>query len=149
MDPRPRRDAHIRRILVHLHYGEAWISSSWLSQVAATRLVYGGDWAGPVILSSLAIGATVAIFLHLLSPHFDPARAILIAALALLLSTTHFLARPHVLALPVLLAFIGGLIAAADRRTSSIMVAAAVDDAVGQSAWRLRARPGADRADRT
>lgn len=99
------------------HYGEAWISSSWLSQVLYA-LVYGGDWAGPVILSSLAIGATVAIFLHLLSPHFDPARAILIAALALLLSTTHFLARPHVLALPVLLAFIGGLIAAADRRTS-------------------------------
>ncbi|MHC2476189.1 hypothetical protein ACVJF0_007166 [Bradyrhizobium elkanii] len=98
-------------------FGEPWISSSWLSQVMYA-LVYGGDWAGPVILSSMAIGATVAIFLHLLSPYFDPARALLIAALALLLSTIHFLARPHVLALPVLLAFIGGLLAAADRRTS-------------------------------
>ena len=97
-------------------YGEPWISSSWLSQVLYA-IVYGGDWAGPVILSSIAIGATVAIFLHLLSPYFDPARAILIAALALLLSTIHFFARPHVLALPVLLAFIGGLMAAADRRT--------------------------------
>ncbi|MCA1399791.1 hypothetical protein [Bradyrhizobium sp. BRP56] len=98
-------------------FGEPWISSSWLSQVVYA-LVYGGDWAGPVILSSMAIGATVAISLHLLSPYFDPARALLIAALALLLSTIHFLARPHVLALPVLLAFIGGLLAAADRRSS-------------------------------
>ncbi|QPF84041.1 hypothetical protein IC762_31145 [Bradyrhizobium genosp. L] len=98
-------------------FGEAWISSSWLSQVVFAT-VYGGDWAGPVILSSIAIGVTVVIFLNLLSPYFDPARAILITALALLLSTIHFLARPHVLALPVELAFIGGLMAAADRRTS-------------------------------
>ncbi|QOZ30217.1 hypothetical protein [Bradyrhizobium sp. CCBAU 51753] len=98
-------------------YGEAWISSSWLSQVLYA-LVYGGDWAGPVIISSMAIGATVAIFLHLLRPYFDPARAFLIAALALLLSTIHFFARPHVLALPVLLMFVGGLMAAADRRSS-------------------------------
>lgn len=97
--------------------GAPWISSSWLSQVLFAS-VYGGDWAGPVILSSIAIGLTVAIFLTLLRPHFDPARAILIAALALLLSTTHLLARPHLLALPVLLAFVGGLMAAADRRTS-------------------------------
>jgi hypothetical protein len=52
-----------------------------------------------------------------LSPYFDAARAILITTLALLMSTTHFFARPHVLSLPILLAFIGGLMAAADRRT--------------------------------
>ncbi|MGY4474063.1 hypothetical protein [Bradyrhizobium sp. USDA 3364] len=98
-------------------FGEPWISSSWLSQVVYA-LVYGGDWAGPVIVTSIAIGATAAIFLQLLSPYFDPARALLIAALALLLSTIHFFARPHVLALPVLLAFIGGLMASADRRTA-------------------------------
>ena len=98
-------------------YGEPWISSSWLSQVLYA-IAYGpGDWAGPVILTSIAIGLTVAIFLHLLSPYLDAARAILITTLALLMSTTHLFARPHVLALPVLLAFIGGLIAAADRRT--------------------------------
>jgi hypothetical protein len=98
-------------------YGEPWMSSSWLSQVIYA-IAYGpGDWAGPVILTSIAIGVTVAIFLHLLSPYIDSARAILIMTLALLASTTHLFARPHVLALPVLLAFIGGLIAAADRRT--------------------------------
>src|SRR5437763_3964182 len=40
----------------------------------------------------------------------------LLVTLALLMSGTHFLARPHMLALPVMLAFVGGLMAAADRR---------------------------------
>ena len=104
-------------VLSFTRYGEPWISSSWLSQVLYA-IAYGpGDWAGPVILTSIAIGLTVAIFMHLLSPYFDAARAILITTLALLMSTTHLFARPHVLALPILLAFIGGLMAAADRRT--------------------------------
>ncbi|WP_407148836.1 hypothetical protein [Bradyrhizobium sp. ORS 86] len=98
-------------------YGEAWISSSWLAQVLFAITYGAGDWAGPAILTSFAIGATVTIYLYLLSPHFDSARTFLIAALALLQSASHFLTRPHMLALPVLLAFIGGLMSAADRRT--------------------------------
>jgi hypothetical protein len=97
--------------------GEPWISSSWLSQVLFA-LAYGSlDWAGPVILTSLAIGATVAIFIYLLDAYVDPARSILLVTLAVLISGTHFLARPHMLALPVMLAFVGGLFAAADRRS--------------------------------
>jgi hypothetical protein len=98
-------------------FGEPWISSSWLSQVLFA-LAYGSlDWAGPVILTSLAIGATVAIFIYLLDAYVDPARSILLVTLAVLISGTHFLARPHMLALPVMLAFVGGLFAAADRRS--------------------------------
>jgi len=98
-------------------FGEPWISSSWLSQVLYAIAYRGADWAGPVILASIAVGVTVAIFIHLLSAFIDPARALLIATLALLQSATHFFARPHVLALPVMLAFVGGLMAAADRRS--------------------------------
>jgi hypothetical protein len=99
------------------HFGQPWISSSWLSQVLFAVAFERLDWAGPVMLSSLAIGATVAIFVHLLSPHFGPMRSILIATVAALMSGTHFLARPHVLALPVMIAFVGGLMLAADRRS--------------------------------
>src|SRR5882757_10151759 len=57
-------------------FGEPWMSSSWLSQVLFA-ISYGWlDWAGPVILSSLAIGATVAIFMHLMDGYLDPARSI-------------------------------------------------------------------------
>jgi hypothetical protein len=98
-------------------FGEPWISSSWLSQVLLAAVHGGLDWAGPVVLTSLAIGLTVAIFIYLLDPYLDPARSILLVTLALLMSGTHFLARPHMLALPVMMGFVGGLMAAADRRT--------------------------------
>ena len=40
----------------------------------------------------------------------------LTAFAALVLSAGHFLARPHVLALPVMLAWVGGLLSASERR---------------------------------
>jgi hypothetical protein len=99
-------------------FGEAWMSSSWLSQVLFA-VSYGWlDWAGPVILTSLAIGATVAIFIHLMDGYLDPARSILLVTLAVLASATHFLARPHMLAFPMMVGFLGGLLAAADRRSA-------------------------------
>jgi hypothetical protein len=99
-------------------FGEPWMSSSWLSQVLFA-ISYGSlGWAGPVILTSLAIGITVAIFIYLMDGYLDPARSILLVTLAVLESATHFLARPHMLAFPVMVAFLGGLLAAADRRSA-------------------------------
>src|ERR1700674_1492251 len=45
-------------------FGAPWISTSSLSQIlfAAAHAQWG--WAGPVILASLAIAATVAIFVY-------------------------------------------------------------------------------------
>ncbi|MFK4626319.1 hypothetical protein ABIF50_009625 [Bradyrhizobium diazoefficiens] len=98
--------------------GEPWISSSWLSQVLFALVYEPSNWSGVVILTSLAIGATAAIFVHLLEPYLEPARAFLLVTPLLFMSMGHFLARPHMLALPVMVAFVGGLLAAADRRTA-------------------------------
>ncbi|WLA69589.1 hypothetical protein [Bradyrhizobium diazoefficiens] len=98
--------------------GEPWISSSWLSQVLFALVYEPSNWSGVVILTSLAIGATAAIFVHLLEPYLEPARAFLLVTPLLFMSMGHFLERPHMLALPVMVAFVGGLLAAADRRTA-------------------------------
>jgi hypothetical protein len=90
-------------------FGEPWISSSWLAQVLYAFAYGSMDWAGPVVLTSLAIGATAAIFIHLLEEYVDPARATLLVTLAVLMSATHLLARPHMLAFPAMLVFVGGL----------------------------------------
>jgi hypothetical protein len=99
-------------------FGEPWMSSSWLSQVLYALSWESLGWAGPVVLTSLAIGASIAIFMSLLDDYVDPARAILLVTLAALMSATHFLARPHMLALPFMVTFLGGLMAAADRRSA-------------------------------
>lgn len=101
-----------------LRFGKPWISTEWLSQVLYAGAYSSLGWAGPVILASLAIAATVAVFVYLLDEHLDPARSVLLAMLALLLSMHHLLARPHVLAMPVMVTWVGALMAAADRRTS-------------------------------
>ena len=100
-----------------LRFGKPWISTEWLSQVLFAGAYSSLGWAGPVILASLAIAATVAVFVYLLNEHLDPARSVLLAMLALLLSMHHLLARPHILAMPVMMAWVGALMAAADRRT--------------------------------
>ncbi|WP_342734881.1 hypothetical protein [Bradyrhizobium sp. B117] len=98
--------------------GEAWISSSWLAQVLFALVYEPSNWSGAVILTSLAIGATAAIFVYLLEPYLEPVRAFLLLIPILWMSVGHFLARPHMLALPVMLAFVGGLLVAADRRAA-------------------------------
>ena len=48
--------------------------------------------------------------------HLSDSTALVFVAAALALTVPHLLARPHVLALPVMVPWVGGLIAAADRR---------------------------------
>jgi hypothetical protein len=98
--------------------GQPWISTSWLSQVLFAFSYARLDWAGPVILTAVAMALTAAILIHLLEAHLEAPRAVLFAMLALVLSMNHVLARPHILALPVMVAWAGLLMAAADRRTA-------------------------------
>lgn len=96
--------------------GAPWISTSWLSQVAFAFSHAQWGWAGPVILTAVAFALAIAIFVYLLDVQIEAPRAVLFAMLAVLLSLHHVLARPHILALPVMVAWVGLLMATADRR---------------------------------
>jgi hypothetical protein len=98
--------------------GEFWTSSAWLSEVLYAAAYSSLGWGGPVILASLAIAATVAISTYLLTAYLEQTPAVVLPMLALAMSMHHLIARPHVLALPVTVAFVGGLMAAADRRSA-------------------------------
>jgi hypothetical protein len=98
--------------------GESWISTSWLSQVLFALSYAQWGWAGPVILTAIGMALTAAVFVYLLDAQIEAPRAVLFAMLALLLSIHHVLARPHILALPVMVAWVGLLMAAADRRSA-------------------------------
>lgn len=98
--------------------GAPWISTSWLSQVMFAFSYAQWGWAGPVILTAIGVALSAAIFVYLLDAQIEVPRAVLFAMLALLLSLHHVLARPHILALPVMVAWIGLLMAAADRRSA-------------------------------
>src|SRR5882762_8629623 len=96
--------------------GQPWISTQWLAQVAYAKACAVAGWSGPVVLAATAIAATFALLTRFLSRHLSDSTTLVFVAAALALTVPHLLARPHVLALPVLVAWAGGLIAAADRQ---------------------------------
>src|SRR6201996_8771926 len=81
---------------------------------AKTYALFG--WSGPVVLASSAIAATFALLAKFLSRRLSESNTLVFLAAALALTVPHLLARPHVLALPLMVAWVGGLVAAADRR---------------------------------
>jgi hypothetical protein len=95
--------------------GEAWTSSSWLAQVLFAASYNLAGWTGPVVLASGCIAATFALLAHILGRRIPASHAVVIAMAALVLSMGHLLARPHVLVLPIMLAWANGLLLASER----------------------------------
>jgi hypothetical protein len=96
--------------------GQPWISTQWLAQVAYAKAYAISGWSGPVVLAASAIAATFALLAKFLSRHLSQSTALVFIAAALALTVPHLLARPHVLAMPIMVLWAGELIAAADRR---------------------------------
>jgi len=96
--------------------GQPWISMYWVAQVLYAKAYSIFGWSGPVVLAAAASAATFALLAKFLSRHLSEGTTMVFVAAALVLTLPHLLARPHVLALPVMVAWVGGLIAAADRR---------------------------------
>src|SRR4051812_10065203 len=93
-----------------------WISSSWLAQVLYALAYRIAGWAGPICLAAAAVATTFALLTSILSRRIPAGYAILIAFAAFVISVTHFYARPHVLALPFMVARASGLASASERR---------------------------------
>jgi hypothetical protein len=96
--------------------GEPWNSTSWLAQVLYAGSYEIGGWAGPIILAATCIAGTFAFLAFILGRRIRSTHAIVITLLALAVSASHFLARPHVVALPVMVAWVTGLVGASERR---------------------------------
>src|SRR6267154_5062748 len=97
--------------------GQPWISTQWLSQVLYAKAYAAAGWSGPVVLAAAAIAATFGLLTKFLCKRLSESTTLVFVAAALALTVPHLLARPHVLALPVMVAWVGGLIAA-DRRSA-------------------------------
>lgn len=98
--------------------GEPWTSSSWLAQVLFAASYNLAGWTGPMILAAGCIASTFALLVHILGRRIPAAYAVAVAMAALVLSMGHFLARPHVLVLPIMLAWANGLMSASERGRS-------------------------------
>lgn len=96
--------------------GEPWLSSSWLAQVMFAAAYRMAGWSGVVILTAACAASAVALLVGMLCRRMPATYAVLTTLIALSLSASHILARPHIVALPVMMLWTAGLLSATENR---------------------------------
>jgi tryptophan-rich sensory protein len=97
-------------------HGAHWIPFEWLSEVI-WAVVYGlSGWAGVVVLAAAAIALAFGLMTRFLLRELSPTPALLMVMVAVVLLAPHMLARPHVLTLPIMVAWAAALVRCMDRR---------------------------------
>jgi hypothetical protein len=97
-------------------HGAHWIPFEWLSEVI-WAVVYGlSGWAGVVVLAAAAIALAFGLMTRFLLRELSPTPALLMVMVAVVLLAPHMLARPHVLTLPIMVAWAAALVGCMDRR---------------------------------
>ena len=96
--------------------GKPWVAHEWLSQLVMAFVFRLGGWNGLVILFGGALALTLGMLARHLARWLDPLSAAVTLILIVGCMSPTLLARPHILALPVLEMWVAGLLIARDRK---------------------------------
>jgi len=99
----------------HTVPGAPWLAHEWLSELILAGAYGALGWAGAVALAAFAVAASLAFLMRALERAVRPAVALGATAMAFFLMAAHLTARPHALALPILVVWAGALVSARDR----------------------------------
>ncbi|MDP3822968.1 MAG: hypothetical protein Q8R33_15965 [Burkholderiales bacterium] len=104
----------------HTMRGAAWTAFEWLSQVLLAAAHQLSGWTGLVALTALAFAVTISLLTRALLRWLEPIYALMFAGLAISMTAGHVLARPHMLAMPLMMIWTIELVRARDanRRPS-------------------------------
>ena len=106
----PRTD-----LFSHTFAGAPWIAKEWLSQLILFAAYQLDGWRGVAVLAALAIAASFTLLFGWLRARLHPTAALAIVLVAIVLAQPHFLARPHMLVLPIIVLWVMRLVAALER----------------------------------
>jgi hypothetical protein len=98
--------------------GTPWNAQEWLAEVLMAGAFALMGWSGLHLLFGLTFGVTAALLASALRQRMDTLPALLTALVGLACISGSLLARPHVLALPLLALWTTGLVAARERCTA-------------------------------
>ena len=104
--------------LSHTFQGHPWMAKDWLSEIIFALTYQAGGWKGVVSIAIGAIALTFTLLFMELARQMRMTAALSMAMFAYVLSSIHFLARPHLLSFPILVLWFGGLIRAVESRKS-------------------------------
>lgn len=98
----------------HSMPGAPWVCGEWLAEVVLGATYAHLGWGGVIVLTAASAAAALALLAHFLLRRLPPLPALIAVAAAAALLEPHMLARPHVLALPLLVLWSALLLAARD-----------------------------------
>ena len=101
-------------VFSHTVPGTAWTAHEWLSDIILAAAHQAGGWTLVVALTALAFAATTALLTRALLSWLEPIYALMFALLAVSMTTSHALARPHMLAMPLLMVWTIELVRASE-----------------------------------
>ena len=93
----PRQD-----IFSHSILGKSWVDLEWLAQVILSVTYDLAGWVGLVLLSGAFVSVTFVLLYKFLARELRATVAMGASAVALVFALPHFLARPHLLTLPII-----------------------------------------------
>ncbi len=97
-----------------------WNAHEWLAEIAMAACYQAGGWSGLVLLFAAAAATTAGVLAHQLGRWLAPQAQAVATLLALCCMTGSLLARPHLLALPLLAIWTAELVRArAEKRRPS------------------------------
>jgi hypothetical protein len=94
--------------------GARWVPHEWLAEIVLAAVYRAAGWSGLVLLTIACFAVSLALLTWFLLRWAEPFSALIAVALAATLVEGHLLARPHSLALPLLVLWSGALFAARD-----------------------------------
>jgi hypothetical protein len=107
----------------HTLSGAPWHAHEWLAELIIAGAYAALGWAGVVVLAALAVAASLVLLMRALERVARPTVALGATALSFYLMAAHLTARPHVLALPVLVVWAAALVRAREEsRAPSLLL---------------------------
>ena len=97
------------------HAGRPWQTHEWLSEVAMALAFRAGAWSGLLILYAASLAAAAALLAGWLSRSLNGLSLMVVLLLAFACVAPSLLVRPHVLVLPIVIAWTAELLVARDE----------------------------------
>ncbi len=102
-------------VFSHTFRGAPWIAKEWASQLILFAAYQAAGWRGVVVLAALAIACSFAMLHAWLRRRVRSTIALGLTLIGIMLAAPHFLARPHILVLPVIVLWMMALVAAREK----------------------------------
>jgi uncharacterized integral membrane protein len=103
-------------VFSHTFAGQPWIAKEWLSQVVMNGAFGLAGWTGVALLGAMCIAASIAMVSARLARGLSGIAVATFIVFAFLMSSASLLSRPHVVALPLMVIWTLGILAAVERR---------------------------------